>query len=58
MLYHNLFTGAASHNMFVMTSTDSGAYLRRPAIPVTLPGSQAWLNLQCASILADPPTWS
>ena len=47
MLFHNLATGAASHNMFVMTSTDSGATFG-PPVPVTLPGSQAWLDLQCA----------
>jgi hypothetical protein len=47
MLMHNLFSGAASHNMYVFTSTDGGATFG-PPIPTTLPGSQAWLDLQCA----------
>jgi hypothetical protein len=47
MLMHNLLSGAATHNMWVATSTDNGASFG-PFIPVTLPGSQAWLDLQCA----------
>jgi BNR repeat-like domain len=47
MLFHNLASGAATHNMYVSTSTDGGASFG-PPIPITLPGSQAWLDLQCA----------
>ena len=47
MLMHNLLSGAASHNMYVATSTDNGASFG-PLIPVTLPGTQAWADLQCA----------
>src|SRR5207248_9726392 len=47
LLFHNLFSGAASHNMFVQASTDGGATFG-PPVPVTLPGSQAWADLQCA----------
>ncbi len=47
MLFHNLGSGAASHNMYVSTSTDGGASFG-PPVPTTLPGSQAWLDLQCA----------
>jgi hypothetical protein len=47
LLFHNLFTGALTHNMFVSTSLDDGASFG-PPVPVTLPGSQAWADLQCA----------
>lgn len=47
LLFHNLFSGTATHNMFVATSTDGGASFG-PPVPVTLPGSQAWADLQCA----------
>ena len=47
LLFHNLASGSASHNMFVETSTDGGATFG-PPVPVTLPGSQAWADLQCA----------
>src|SRR5437588_9907821 len=47
LLFHNLASGAASHNMFVSTSLDGGATFGNP-VPVTLPGSQAWSDLQCA----------
>ena len=46
-LMHNLGSGTASHNMWVATSTDNGADFG-PYVPVTLPGSQAWEDLQCA----------
>ena len=46
LLWHNLFSGLATHNMYVQTSTDNGASFG-PPIPVTLPGSQAFLDLQC-----------
>lgn len=47
ILMHNLLSGAATHNMWVATSTDNGGSFG-PFVPVTLPGSQAWLDLQCA----------
>jgi hypothetical protein len=47
LLFHNLASGTATHNMFVATSTDGGANFGKP-VPVTLPGSQAWSDLQCA----------
>ena len=47
LLFHNLFSGTATHNMWVMRSSDNGASFG-PPIPVTLPGSEAWLDLQCA----------
>ena len=47
LLFHNLASGSASHNMYVSTSTDGGATFGTP-VPTTLPGSQAWLDLQCA----------
>ncbi|MFL5824565.1 MAG: sialidase family protein [Solirubrobacteraceae bacterium] len=60
LLFHNLGSGAASHNMFVSTSTDGGATFGQP-VPVTLPPSQAWEDLQCAdsggpsNIFVAPP---
>jgi hypothetical protein len=47
LLMHNLASGAVTHNMFVFTSTDGGATFG-PPVPITLPGTQAWLDLQCA----------
>jgi hypothetical protein len=56
MLFHNLFSGTVTHNMYVMTSTDNGATFGAP-VPITnpaasgpspTPGSQAWQDLQCA----------
>jgi len=47
MLWHNLVSGSAQHEMFVSTSRDDGATFG-PPVPVALPGSQAWLDLQCA----------
>jgi hypothetical protein len=47
LLFHNLFTGIGQHNMFVSTSRDGGATFGEP-VPVTLPGSQAYLDLQCS----------
>lgn len=47
LLFHNLASGTATHNMFVETSTDGGASFG-PPVPTTLPGSQAWFDLQCA----------
>jgi hypothetical protein len=47
LLYHNLFSGTVTHNMWVMKSTDNGATFG-PPVPITLPGQPAWLDLQCA----------
>lgn len=47
LVYHNLFTGFAHHNMWVSTSKDSGATFG-PPVPITLPGDQAFADLQCA----------
>jgi hypothetical protein len=47
LMYHNLVSGAANHNMYVQTSTDGGATFN-PPVPITLPGSRAYLDLQCA----------
>jgi hypothetical protein len=47
MLFHNLLSGAASHNMWVSTSTDGGANFGAP-VPVSTPPQQDWLDLQCA----------
>ena len=47
LLFHNLASGNVSHNMFVSTSTDGGATFG-PPVPTTLPGSQAYADLQCA----------
>ncbi|MFA5861712.1 MAG: exo-alpha-sialidase [Candidatus Thermoplasmatota archaeon] len=61
MLWHNLLSGSAQHEMFVSTSHDGGATFG-PAVPITLPGSQAWNDLQCAdsggpsNIFANPKT--
>src|SRR4051812_20794464 len=47
LLYHNLASGQAQHNMFVSKSTDSGATFGVP-VPITLPGeSDAYADLQC-----------
>lgn len=47
MLWHNLASGFANHNMFVQTSLDGGETFL-PPVPTTLPGSQAYADLQCA----------
>src|SRR4051794_7924694 len=47
LLYHNLASGQAQHNMFVSPSTDSGATFG-PPIPITLPGDDTYSDLQCA----------
>jgi hypothetical protein len=46
-LFHNLASGAVTHNMYVSTSTDGGATFSAP-IPTTAPSSQAFTDLQCA----------
>ncbi|MDP9101479.1 MAG: glycoside hydrolase [Actinomycetota bacterium] len=61
LLMHNLFSGAAHHEMAVLTSTDGGASFG-PPVPIAPPGTQAFLDLQCAdsgapsALLADPVT--
>lgn len=47
LLWHNLASGTAQHNMFVATSRDGGATFG-PPVPIALPPSQAYLDLQCA----------
>ncbi|HEX8075097.1 MAG TPA: sialidase family protein, partial [Thermoleophilaceae bacterium] len=47
LLFHNLASGIVEHNMYVMTSTDGGESFGAP-VPLTLPGSQAYADLQCA----------
>jgi BNR repeat-like domain len=47
LMFHNLASGVGQHNMFVSTSSDGGATFGPPA-PLTLPGSQAYLDLQCS----------
>lgn len=53
LLYHNLASGTAQHNMFVTTSTDGGATFG-PPVPIATPGSdagggsQAYQDLQCS----------
>ena len=47
LLFHNLASGGVQHEMFVATSTDGGATFS-PPVPVAPPGSQAYLDLQCA----------
>jgi hypothetical protein len=47
LLFHNLLSGVAQHNMWVATSTDGGATFG-PPVPVTIPGQQDYLDLQCA----------
>jgi hypothetical protein len=40
LLYHNLASGVAQHNMFVATSNDGGATFG-PPVPIAQPGSDA-----------------
>ena len=46
LLFHNALSGSATENEFVETSTDGGATFG-PPVPITLPGTQAFLDLQC-----------
>src|SRR5690242_16407379 len=46
LTFHNLFSGLVSHNVYVAKSTDGGETFGLP-IPVTLPGSEAFDDLQC-----------
>jgi hypothetical protein len=47
LLFHNLASGSGSHNMFVQASHDGGETFGQP-VPITLPNSQEWQDLQCA----------
>ncbi len=47
LLYHNLGSGVAQHNMWVATSTDGGLTFGVP-VPIAQPGSDAYLDLQCS----------
>jgi hypothetical protein len=47
LLFHNLFSGTANHNMYVSKSTDGGLTFG-PPVPTTLPGDTAYTDLQCA----------
>jgi hypothetical protein len=47
LLYHNLASGFGNHNMLVATSTDGGETFG-PPVPTTLPGQDAYADLQCA----------
>jgi hypothetical protein len=60
MTWHNLGSGTAVHNVFVAKSTDGGVTFGAP-VPVALPGSDAFQDLQCAagypsSIAVNPKT--
>src|SRR3954469_18972271 len=47
MLFHNLASGVAQHNMWVAHSADGGATFG-PPIPIALPTTDAWNDLQCS----------
>jgi hypothetical protein len=47
LLYHNLGSGFANHNMWVSKSTDGGETFG-PPVPTTTPGQTAYADLQCA----------
>ena len=61
LLFHNLFSGNLTQNMFISTSVDGGATFGAP-VALTVPGSAAWLDLQCGSstgptgLLVNPKT--
>lgn len=46
LAWHNLASGLAVHEILVATSTDGGRTFGVP-VPVTVPGEQAFLDLQC-----------
>lgn len=56
LLFHNLFSGQAQHNMFVAKSTDGGKSFGVP-VPITLPGSDAYTDLQCADSGGPSAIW-
>jgi len=47
LLYHNLGSGEASHNMLVARSDDGGQTFG-PPVQTTVPGEEAYADLQCA----------
>jgi hypothetical protein len=47
LMYHNLASGFGNHNMWVSKSTDGGETFGAP-VPTTLPGDEAYNDLQCA----------
>ncbi len=58
LTWHNLASGLAVHEILVATSTDGGATFGAP-VPVTVPGEQAFADLQCgdgypSSLGVDP----
>lgn len=46
--YHNFASGMAFHNLFVLVSKDGGATFG-PPVPVALPGSPEWADMQCGN---------
>ncbi len=59
-VYHNLYSGFGAHGVFIQTSRDGGASFGAP-VPVTVPGDQAFSDLQCgdgypSSISVNPVT--
>jgi hypothetical protein len=46
LLFHNAFSGSTTENMYVETSTDGRTTFGVP-VPLTAPGSAAFLDLQC-----------
>jgi hypothetical protein len=56
LLFHNLASGQAQHNMFVATSTDGGKTFGVP-IPVAQPPSDAYTDLQCADSGGPSAIW-
>lgn len=61
LLFHNGDSGIANQNMFVAKSADGGVTWG-PPVPITLPGSQAYADLQCgdsngpSDVFVDPAT--
>src|SRR3954468_23983618 len=47
LLFHNLASGVAQHNMWVSTSLDGGETFGVP-VPIATPESDAWRDLQCS----------
>ena len=47
LLFHNLASGVAQHNMWVATSIDGGETFG-PPVPIATPESDAWRDLQCS----------
>ncbi|MFL5781397.1 MAG: exo-alpha-sialidase [Thermoleophilaceae bacterium] len=56
LLFHNLASGQGQHNMFVAKSTDGGESFGAP-VPTTLPGSDAYTDLQCADSGGPSAIW-